>query len=80
MVPEVMTTLLKRSKTGLMASEGSRQLLDVSQASHYPELVRHTRSGRWDLVQWHCQFQTALRSTRNLKARDSRFGFSGKRM
>jgi hypothetical protein len=26
MVPEVMTTLLKRSKTGFMAREGSRQL------------------------------------------------------
>jgi hypothetical protein len=25
-VPDVMTTLLKRSKTGLMASEGSRQV------------------------------------------------------
>lgn len=27
MVPEVMTTLLKRSKTGAMASEASRQLI-----------------------------------------------------
>jgi len=30
MVPEVMTTLLKRSNTGLMASDGSRHLLVVS--------------------------------------------------
>jgi len=36
MVPEVMTTLLKRSKTGLIAIEGSRHLvflLDVSQST-----------------------------------------------
>ena len=31
MVPEVMTTLLKRSKTGLMAIEGSRHLAAVRQ-------------------------------------------------
>lgn len=28
-MPDVMTTLLKRSKTGLIASEGSRHLVEV---------------------------------------------------
>lgn len=52
MVPEVMTTLLKRSNTGLMASEGSRQLLDVSQASHSATIlswldIHEVENGIW---------------------------------
>jgi hypothetical protein len=58
-VPEVMTTLLKRSKTGLMANEGSRHLecVKVSNSLWRGDTDTHTK--------WKIGFGTVALSVSN---------------
>lgn len=52
-VPDVITTLLKRSKTGFIASEGSRHL-DVS---NYSIIVKSIKINRREVKNgiWYCR-------------------------